>query len=170
MVTELGVNAPEGKALNYITIDDEFFNLGDGYFICRDVTIKYFWREDTGVLYAVTFDPNGGTVLDYGVPTEVPEGQTFMFHAPDETQILPPEGKEFDAFEINGVRYEDGAIFTVTEDSYFKILWKDINAPAVPNTGAATSEGCSATSTIGAIATSTILAGLIFVSFNKRRI
>lgn len=167
MVTEPGVEVPNGKALNYVTINDEFFNLGDGYFLCEDVTIKYFWREDTGVLFTVEFDPNGGTVVDYDIPLAAPEGQTFMIHAPDETQILPPEGQEFDAFEINGVRYEDGVIFTVKEDSYFKLLWKKVGGAGAPNTGDYASEGGSAV-IMSSVMMFVVMSGLMVWLFEKR--
>ena len=125
LITHLGVTVPAGKVLNYLTINDEAFNVGDGFFLDRNIIIKYFWRDDTTETRAVSFDANGGTVLEYAVPATVPLGQTYVFNAPDESQVRPPEGKEFDAFEINGTRYESGSVFTVTEDSSFKLLWRD---------------------------------------------
>lgn len=129
LINLLGVTAPADQVLNYITINDEPFDVGDGFMLDRNIVIKYFWREDTGVMYTVTFDPNGGTPTEsYQVPPEVPAGQTFIFNAPDETQVVPPENKEFDAFEINGERRENGYVFTMNQNSTFKLLWRDIQS------------------------------------------
>ena len=90
-----------------------------------------------------------------------------MIHAPDETQILPPEGQEFDAFEINGVRYEDGVIFTVKEDSYFKLLWKKVGGAGAPNTGDYASEGGSAV-IMSSVMMFVVMSGLMVWLFEKR--
>lgn len=128
LIDNLGVTPPANQVLNYITVNDEAFNIGDGLLLNKNIVIKYFWREDTGIMYTVDFDPNGGTPVDYSVPPEVPAGQTFVFNAPDETQVIPPENKEFDAFEINGERYENGYVFTMNQNSTFKLLWRDIQS------------------------------------------
>lgn len=129
LINGLGVTAPANQVLNYITVNDEPFNLGDGLYLHENIIIKYFWREDTGIMYTVDFDPNGGTPTEYyQVPPEVPAGQVFIFNAPDETQVIPPENKEFDAFEINGERHENGYVFTMNQNSTFKLLWRDIQS------------------------------------------
>ena len=46
-------------------------------------------------------------------------------NAPGEDQVTPPEGQEFDAFEVNGVRYEGGSLITIDSDSSVKLLWKN---------------------------------------------
>ncbi|MBR2994573.1 hypothetical protein IKF32_01500 [Candidatus Saccharibacteria bacterium] len=126
LMDRLGVISPSGQVLNYITVNDEAFNVGDGLFLDRNITIKYFWREDTETTYTITFDPNGGTPTEnYQVPNEVPAGQTFVFNAPDEDQVIPPENQEFDAFEVNGVRLENGSVFTINQNSSFKLLWRE---------------------------------------------
>ena len=126
LIDRFGVEAPAGKVLNYITINDEPFNVGDGFFLDRNIVIKYYWRDDTDELFTISFDANGGTLLDYDVPEAVPAGQTFVLNAPDETQVTPPDDKIFDAFEINGQRYNGGVVYTITQNSTFKLLWKDI--------------------------------------------
>lgn len=126
LITRLGVSAPEDKVLNYITIDDEPFNINDGFFLDRSITIKYFWRDDTTTMYTIDFDINGGTAIDYDVPPVVPAGQAFVLNAPDESQVTPPEDKEFDAFEVNGERVEAGTLITVNNNSSVKLLWKDV--------------------------------------------
>lgn len=127
LITNLGVEAPAGKVLNYITINDAPFNINDGYFLNEDIIIKYFWRDDTPETYSIDFNINGGTAVDYDIPAEVPAGQSFVLNAPDESQVLPPENQEFDAFEVNGERVEAGTIITINQNSTFKLLWKGIN-------------------------------------------
>ena len=134
LITELGVQVPEGKVLNYVTVNDEPFNIDDGYFIDNDTFIKYFWREDTEEMHNITFDPNGGTIVDDFAPSAVPAGQAFILHAPDAEQITPPEGQEFDAFEVNGERKEDGSLIIVDSDSSFRILWKNIEPVSISET------------------------------------
>ena len=126
LIDRFGVTPPDGQTLNYITVNDEPFNVGDGLYLHEDILIKYIWREDTGIMYTVDFNPNGGTPTEqYQVPDEVPAGQTFVFNAPDETQVIPPNNQEFDAFEINGERYENGSLFTINQNSSFKLLWRE---------------------------------------------
>ncbi|MBR3138891.1 hypothetical protein IKG38_02685 [Candidatus Saccharibacteria bacterium] len=129
LITLLGVTAPEGQVLNYVTVDDAPFNIGDGLFIDRDMTIKYFWREETSVFYEINLDLNGGTAVDFDVPPAAPAGQAFVMNAPGEDQVTPPEGQEFDAFEVNGVRYEGGSLITIDSDSSVKLLWKNTDTP-----------------------------------------
>ena len=40
--------------------------------------------------------------------------------------VTPPSGKEFDGFEVNGVRYEDNTEYIVKSNTTVKILWKNI--------------------------------------------
>lgn len=128
LITHFGVEAPAGKVLNYVTINDVPFNIGDGYFLNENIVIKYFWRDDTSETYSIDFDINGGTAVNYDVPAEVPAGQAFVLNAPDTDQVLPPENQEFDAFEVNGERVEAGTTITINQDSTFKLLWKNIDS------------------------------------------
>ncbi len=88
--------------------------------------------KDT-VFYDFEIDLNGGTFINGGgedIPDKLPEGMSFEITAPSEDEVMPPEGKEFDAYEVNGIRYEDGDVFTVNEELAVDgkitavILWK----------------------------------------------
>ena len=126
LLTELGVMAPAGKVLNYVTINDQPFNIGDSFFLDRNIIIKYFWRDDTENMCTIAFDPNGGNATeDYVVPDSVPCGQAFVLNAPDESQVAPPENQELDAFEVNDDRYENGSLYIVDRNSFFRLLWRN---------------------------------------------
>ena len=77
------------------------------------------------VMYSLTFDLNGGTAEDFEVPEEVEEGTVFELDEISEEDVTPPKGKVFDAYEINGTRYEVGDTYTVEGDTTVKLLWKD---------------------------------------------
>lgn len=76
------------------------------------------------VTYSITFNPNGGKVIDYDIPTTVLENTTFTLEEVTKDQVTPPSGKVFDAFEVNGKRYEVGDKYTVKSDITVKLLWK----------------------------------------------
>ena len=75
------------------------------------------------VVYKITFDPNGGTVKNLDVPATMDAGTEFELPKLDTKQVEPPKGYKFDAYEINGERYEAGKKYTVNSDTTIKVLW-----------------------------------------------
>ena len=144
---DIGIHKPlDGVAIEPETEYTIFFYLvaEDGYCFAEDAVITVNGDEielidfasdrtaaevgytfTTPKVYTVEFDVNGGEKVDFEVPESIWGGTTFELDAMSEDEITPPEGKEFDAFEINGKRYEKGSSYTITEDSKVKILWKD---------------------------------------------
>lgn len=84
--------------------------------------------------YTVDYDVNGGTVNRGKLTTRIVDsGDTFtitkLFNMPENDYhitVHPPKDKWFDAFEVNGERYEEGAKITITGNTVIKYLWKDI--------------------------------------------
>ena len=80
----------------------------------------------------ITYDLNGGTYTGDSTPNEVVPVGTFELPLRPEMpvdiryNVLSPEGKWYDAFEVDGIRYEFGEEIEVTEDTTIKYLWKDI--------------------------------------------
>ncbi len=98
--------------------------------IDSDITLYAKWTPSpVGGMFLMTFDFNGGTST---MPSsgEVPAGSEIYFETGETIQsvVTPPSGKAFDAYEIDGVRYEHGDEYFVTQNFTLKFLWKD--APA----------------------------------------
>lgn len=72
----------------------------------------------------ITFDNNGGT----GTMTPISDknvGDSIIL--PNASELTPPSGKEFKAWEIDGVEYQPGATCALTSSVVtIKALWKDI--------------------------------------------
>lgn len=75
--------------------------------------------------YNITLDLNGGEILDLNIPSTLPEGTILDLGKITESEVKPPSGKVFDAYEINGVRYEVDGKYTVNGDITVKLLWKN---------------------------------------------
>ncbi|MBO5179325.1 MAG: hypothetical protein J6B87_03165, partial [Clostridia bacterium] len=87
----------------------------------------YHYPDMLSQKYTVTYDLNGGTAgTNYVESYQVNIGDTWEIEAPPEVFVIAPTGKEIDAIEANGVRYEIGDEYTYVEDVTIKILWKDI--------------------------------------------
>lgn len=115
---------PEDKEFDAFEINGERYEVGEEYNLTSDITIKILWK-DVVVMHSVTINPNGGTLLMEENPFEVPEG-VIPLEALTAEEITPPQGKELDAYEIAGVRYEVGSNYTVTGDTTIKVLWKNV--------------------------------------------
>ena len=86
-----------------------------------DVTI-----EADAVMYSFTIDPNGGTILETDIPTSIPAGTEITLEKLTAEEVKAPDGKELDAYEVNGKRYEFNSKYVVNSDTVVKLLWKDI--------------------------------------------
>ena len=89
--------------------------------------------------YTIDFDLNGGEENSiYPVlPVEFDAGSTFIFSRPElpeidliengfYTTVIRPEGKVFDAFEVDGVRKDIDDEMEINKDIVIKYLWKDV--------------------------------------------
>ena len=70
-------------------------------------------------------DLNGGTSETISRENEVAPNSQITLNFVAENNVTPPEGKAFDAYEIDGVRYEEGSTYTATKTFTVKVLWKD---------------------------------------------
>lgn len=81
------------------------------------------WVEAAPTEYIVSYNAGegqGGGDIDY-----VAVGSKITLAAPADVNCYPVEGKEFDAWSINGIRYDVGDEYTVVSDTYIIALWKD---------------------------------------------
>ena len=72
--------------------------------------------------FTVTFDANGGR--GSMEPETVEEGTSYLL---PECAFTAPEGKEFDAWEIDGARYDVGDPYLINANTTATALWKDID-------------------------------------------
>lgn len=98
-----------------------------------------FVDVDAPFMINLTYDLNGGTVSEDS-PEDVKKqfeetGKVIIQSAAGDyislkkdvvsQTIVPPEGKDFDAIEFNGSRYEFGQSYGLAGDTTVKFLWKD---------------------------------------------
>ena len=72
--------------------------------------------------FTVTFDANGGR--GSMEPETVEEGTSYLL---PECAFTAPEGKEFDAWKIDGARYDVGDPYLINANTTATALWKDID-------------------------------------------
>ena len=72
--------------------------------------------------FTVTFDANGGR--GSMEPETVKEGTSYLL---PECAFTAPEGKEFDAWKIDGARYDVGDPYLINANTTATALWKDID-------------------------------------------
>ena len=84
------------------------------------------------IVYKITVDPNGGTIKNIEIPATVEAGTVLELIKLDSKQVEPPKKYVFDAYEINGERYEAGSKYTVNADTTIKILWKKKSTSDIP--------------------------------------
>lgn len=124
--------------------------------ITEDTTLYAKWTPSpVNGMFLMTFDFNGGTSA---MPTsgEVEANSSIYLEPNIESHVTPPSGKVFDAYEIDGVRYDAGGDYLVTENFTLKFLWKD--APQQPTeitAVTATVSGATAGATAGATTVTT---------------
>ena len=107
-----------------LTITENRFTMPAG-----SVEIQALFEEDTPepTTCTVTFAANGGSGTME--PATVEAGSRYLLPA---CTFTAPEGKEFDAWEIDGVKYDAGAYYTVMKATEVKALWKDIDDTPKP--------------------------------------
>ena len=128
------VIAPRGMKFEGFEIEGVLYKTGDQYTCTKDVMVKLIWVKDGPMLLDVKYDANGGTKGSKWVDGfQIREGMTLVLGELDPDFVTPPEGKEIDAYDINGVRYELYSEYTFTTDATIKFLWKDITVTPDPD-------------------------------------
>ena len=105
-----------------VTVTDNKFTIGTA-----NVEIKAIFAEiPESTMYTITLDPNGGGGLSGTIPGFV-YGQEWVIEAPSIYEITPPEGKEFDYWDIGGAKYNAGDTYIVTSDITAVLQWKNLS-------------------------------------------
>ena len=105
----------EFKAWEYLGAESE---VGHKYQINNDVTIKAIWKKIATNNITIHYDSNAG---QGEMPDESKlENEKFII---PESKFTPPQGKEFDAWEINGQRKYPGEELVLSENITLKALW-----------------------------------------------
>ena len=105
----------EFKAWEYLGDESE---VGHKYQINNDVTIKAIWKKIATNNITIHYDSNAG---QGEMPDESKlENEKFII---PESKFTPPQGKEFDAWEINGQRKYPGEELVLSENITLKALW-----------------------------------------------
>lgn len=115
---ECTITPPRGyefKAWEYLGDESE---VGHKYQINNDVTIKAIWKKIATNNITIHYDSNAG---QGEMPDESKlENEKFII---PESRFTPPQGKEFDAWEINGQRKYPGEELVLSENITLKALW-----------------------------------------------
>ena len=115
---ECTITPPKGyefKAWEYLGDESE---VGHKYQINNDVTIKAIWKKIATNNITIHYDSNAG---QGEMPDESKlENEKFII---PESKFTPPQGKEFDAWEINGQRKYPGEELVLSENITLKALW-----------------------------------------------
>ena len=111
-----------------VTIDGDYAIFNTDHFSIYTLAEKA--EENPEPTFKMTYDFNGGN--RQGESEYVDESVGFGMDVSkgnfiDKMTVTPPEGKEIDAIEINGERYEFGDTYMLNKDTVFKYLWKSIN-------------------------------------------
>lgn len=105
----------EFKAWEYLGRESE---VGHEYQINNDVTIKAIWKKIPTNNITIHYDSNAGQ----GEMLDESKLENEKFIIP-ESRFTPPQGKEFDAWEINGQRKYPGEELVLSENITLKALW-----------------------------------------------
>ena len=104
---------------------------GGGTYPNRQVMYEFHVTNEQ-IKYTVTTDFNGGTNNGFPEVQYVNPGVIITFSSVVmnnlKNQVIPPNGKELDALEINGVRYNTGDKYSVNSNTIIKLLWKNITS------------------------------------------
>lgn len=115
---ECTITPPKGyefKAWEYLGDESE---VGHKYQINNDVTIKAIWKKIATNNITIHYDSNAGQ----GEMLDESKLENEKFIIP-ESKFTPPQGKEFDAWEINGQRKYPGEELVLSENITLKALW-----------------------------------------------
>ena len=88
--------------------------------ITGDTVLTAVWTETTFDTYTVFFDANGGTGI-FG-----PVYRSAGTYTLPKCFFTAPVGKQFKAWNVNGVEYAPGKIITISSNTTVKAVWVDI--------------------------------------------
>lgn len=94
--------------------------------IISDTSIYAKWEKEIKK-FTISFIGNGGTGEMNTI--EKDKGQKYILPTPT---FIPAQGKEFDAWEINGQRKSPGEEIIINSDTQIKAIWKDKILPPGP--------------------------------------
>ena len=109
--------APAGKEFKAWEVNGAEKAVGDNIQINANTTVKAIWKTAT---YTVSFDKNGGS----GSMPEVKKTAGEIYVLPTCT-FTAPAGKEFKAWEVNGVEKTVGDNIQINANTTVKAIWKD---------------------------------------------
>ena len=112
--------APTGKEFKAWEVGGVEKAVGDSITVNADTKVKALWKDKTPETYTVTFDKNGGSGSMAAVTKNA--GETYVLPA---CAFTAPPGKEFKAWEVEGVEKAVGDSITVNANTKVKALWKD---------------------------------------------
>ena len=116
---ECGFTAPVGKEFKAWEVNGVEKAVGENITVNANTTVKAIWKDKPVVTYTVSFDKNGGSGTMPAVTKKA--GETFVL--PD-CDFTAPTGKEFKAWEVNGVEKSVGENITVNANTTVKAIWK----------------------------------------------
>lgn len=114
--------APENQEFKAWKVDGAEKAVGDKITVSANTTVKALWQDKAVVedKVTITFEANGGSETMADV--EVVKGSNYTL---PECGFTAPEGKEFDAWEVNNERKDPSDTITPEANITVKALWKD---------------------------------------------
>lgn len=150
--------APEGYRFANWQINGDSYNPGDNYAVTGDTVVTAVYEIIPSHTITFVAGEGSGTMS----PVNALEGSTYTLPA---CTFTAPEGKEFDGWMINEVKYNAGAEITITGDVTVTAVWKDIpvtpvdpDNPSTPDTPA--KQGLSGGAIAGIVIGSVIVAAI----------
>ena len=123
---------PTGKKLSGWKAPDDslIYNPLMEYRVTSDVMFTAQWRDANAALSIVSFGLGGGGVAP--APIQAVPGNVISL--PTQGNMSPPVGKEFDGWIVNGVHYQERAVYVVPSSNItITAQWKDAgsNTPSI---------------------------------------
>ena len=116
--------APDGKEFDGWLVNGQKKNPGDRITVTSDLKIQAQWKNTQ---VTVSFKPGDGSGTMS--PVKVDKGSNYQLPA---NGFTAPKEKEFKAWSVNGVEYQQGESIPVNADITVTALWKD-KAPTTYN-------------------------------------
>ena len=108
---------PTGKEFDGWLVNGQKKNPGDRITVTSDLTLTAQWKNPQAT---ISFEANGGQWhMD---PVKVDKGSQYTLPG---SSFIPPTGKEFDGWLVNGQKKNPGDRITVTGDLTLTAQWKD---------------------------------------------
>lgn len=143
--------APAHKQFKCWSIGGVEYAVGASYVIDGDVSILAVY-EDIPVEILVEVEGGSGTQVISGIDG----GQVVL----PSCTLTAPEGKEFDGWIVDGVKYQAGESVTINVGSTIKASWKDIPVETSTTPANAEKKGLSGGAIAGIVIGSVVVAGV----------